>query len=518
MKKLSLISFGRNDNYNGNYAYRLNMSIASLIESLKIINRLAEVEWVFCDWNSPERSLDYVIERKRPEVEELVRIVEVKVLQADLIQDRPALPLNIALRHAEGTYVLHTDSDAFYTPGHLQVLFSLLDEHFKDYCDVKSSYFAIPRLEIPFEMTQRNPTYEEWTRYLVMNGGHVKENCYPFCEGAMQGLLCTRQMWEEFGGLSENYYGYGLVDTDFILRVGARYPIVNTAGLGLRLHHMGHRSPQLKEDVRYASPKSYVHKTNPNRLEWGTLRGIELTKRPLLEVGSNPIPPAKDLPLESPLFPWEGIDWPSFYHTHKETINQITGCSKVISECETKLDYAGHRLTRMELTSLALILLYARQQRHYATGMVLGPQLEPLLCLMWIYPPMEMYLFSEGAAQDVEIVNRLRIISSFAAGLFNLKNSCRYLYPEAPENFFHRLPSLWPYPSAHDLVVTGLGVESPLPVVELVRLAHSQSMFILGPASTEMKITELEAALIATHERHLVRDFHLFSPRTSSDI
>jgi hypothetical protein len=518
MKKLSLISFGRNDNYNGNYAYRLNMSIASLIESLKIINRLAEVEWVFCDWNSPERSLDYVIERKRPEVEELVRIVEVKVLQADLIQDRPALPLNIALRHAEGTYVLHTDSDAFYTPGHLQVLFSLLDEHFKDYCDVKSSYFAIPRLEIPFEMTQRNPTYQEWTRYLVMNGGHVKENCYPFCEGAMQGLLCTRQMWVEFGGLSENYSGYGLVDTDFTLRVGARYPIVNTGGLGLRLHHMGHRSLQVNTDTPHASAKSYVHKLNPNRLEWGTLRGVELIKRRLLVVEPDPVPPAEATPGLSPLLVWESIDWSPFSLTHKDIIGQITGCSKVISECEAKYDYAGHRLTRAELTSLALILLYARQQQQFATGMVLGPQVEPLLCLMWIFPQMEMVFFSEGAAEEVEIPNRLRIASSFAAMLFKLKNSCRYLYPEAPANFFPTLPRLWPYPSAYDLVLTGLGMESPLPVAELVRVVHPQTLLILGPASSEPKVTELALALALTHQRHLVRDCHLFSPRAPGGI
>jgi hypothetical protein len=516
MKKLSLISFGRNDNYDGNYAYRVNMSIGSLIESLKIINRLAEVEWVFCDWNSPELSLDYIIGRQRPEVEELIRIVEVKVLEADLIQNNAALPMNIALRHAEGTYVLHTDSDAFYTPGHLGVLFSLLDGHFKDYCDVNRSYFAIPRLEIPWEITQRNPSYLEWTRYLTMNGGHVKENCYPFCEGAMQGLLSTRQMWVELGGLSEHYFGYGLVDTDFTLRVGARYPIVNTAGLGLRLHHMGHRNPQANKEVPHASLKSYVHQTNPNRLEWGTLDGIELMKRALLAVEPNPIPPAKDLPLESPLFPWESIDWSSCYQTHEEMINQIAAYFKVIDYMENIYDYAGHRLGREEMTSLALILLYSRQQRHLATAIVLGSQLEPLLSLMEIYPQIEMVFFSEGAALDVEIASRLSIASTFATGLFKLKNSCRYLYPEAPENFFHSLPCLWPYPSAYDLVVTGLGVESPLPVMELVGVTHSQSLLILGPASTEIKMTELEGALIATHERHLVRDFHLFSPRKAS--
>jgi hypothetical protein len=283
MKKLSIISCARNDHYNGNFAYRLRMSVYSLWHCLEKLGCVSEVEWIICDWNSTPESIDALFAGQPPAKAEFLRVLD--VTEASLTEHglpldlNAGLAFNLGLRQAEGEFILGTDSDAFYILPQVDILWRLLSGAYQEFYPDPHTYFAIERSEVPFSLVQGSPSYEELCRLIAVYGGRFRLCADPFCFGGYQGMLARRSAWEEMGGLSERYRGWGMNDTDYVVRHGSRYPVVNTNGIGLRFYHLGHRDPNKPHTGPQATALNFVPQLKAMGEAWGSLGSTPLAKR-----------------------------------------------------------------------------------------------------------------------------------------------------------------------------------------------------------------------------------------------
>lgn len=287
-KLLSIIIVGRNDDYLGNYTYRLQSCLNFLAENLKELGRLNDIEVVLVDWNTQtEETLADVVQIS-PEAASLLRFVIVPPATANarnpLVSFFTTCAVNVGVRRAKGEFIMLADSDSMMTLPSLKSLLQVLDGELPTPWPRKEIIFPIPRHQIPGSIGARKPSVDQWKKVLVrIFGSRRKESPGADCLGGYSAAqLMHRDIWFELGGYNEKLdRAWGWSDNELMLRVSQKYNWMDLGYYGVAAFHIEHHAINIGEHSR--NPDSInvmtlTYESHPSPKNWG-LKGIELEEK-----------------------------------------------------------------------------------------------------------------------------------------------------------------------------------------------------------------------------------------------
>jgi len=241
-KLLSFATGGRNDNYLGNFKYRLTTCLNYLARNLKDLGRLNDVEIMITDWNS-EVPLSKVLSLS-PEAGQICRFVYVPPAVAHAVQKQnqvyyASCAINVSLRRAQGKFLMIMGADTLVPRYSLQMLLDFLDGKITVPFELDRSIFFCRRQIISWEVVYREPSLEEWDRYLLLNNEQLLHEPIGFGLGSCTGgQLMHRSLWDECQGCNEQLYYWGWSDVELALRVTQHYPWAELSGVGVSMLEM----------------------------------------------------------------------------------------------------------------------------------------------------------------------------------------------------------------------------------------------------------------------------------------
>jgi hypothetical protein len=242
-KLLSVVVVGRNDEYLGNFKYCISTCLNYLARGLKDLGRLDDVEILVTDWGS-----DVPLAKVLPLSPEAGHICSfVYVPPAITFTVRPdggfcdSWAVNAALRRGKGKFLMLSIADCLFPRHSLQALLDLLDGKVDVFSDVNSILFLLPRYQVPWEIVRREPTLEEWDRYLLLTAGSLPhDQGLPGLGIATAGQMMHRSIWHECYGHNEQLVGAAWTDAELTLRITQCYPWMDLSNIGVSVFHMAH--------------------------------------------------------------------------------------------------------------------------------------------------------------------------------------------------------------------------------------------------------------------------------------
>jgi hypothetical protein len=273
MKALSIVLCGRNDNYMGNYLYRLGTAINYLARNLEYAERAGSVEILVGDWNS-----DVPLAESLPlnaAARTITRFVQTSPALARAAQ--PAgrffhnpLASNTALRRANGQFVMMTDADGLIPLHSLRSLFALLEGKSRLPVNLNETFFIADRRHVPWEVVQRQPTLDGWDEYLLTHGGDLPvDRGAPGLGICQNAWLAHRDIWQACRGLNEQMHYWGWTDAELTLRMNQRHPSIQLAGLGVVIYHMEHWPRNKRSPFPQCNPHIVTKTFASNDAGWG---------------------------------------------------------------------------------------------------------------------------------------------------------------------------------------------------------------------------------------------------------
>jgi len=244
-KLLSVVVTGRNDDYMGNFKYRITTCLNYLARNLKDLGRLDDVEIIVTDWNSDvplakELSLS-------PEAGRICRFVYVPPKVALALQQPgevfcPTCAMNASLRRGQGKFLMMFDADSMISRHSLRALLDLLDGKLAVPFRLERVFFFCSRHNVPWEVVQREPGLEGWDRYLLLSGGQLPRDPASLSGLGIAGAaqMMHRSIWHACRGYNQQLRIQGWLDAELTLRVTQYYPWVDLSSIGVSLFHMEH--------------------------------------------------------------------------------------------------------------------------------------------------------------------------------------------------------------------------------------------------------------------------------------
>jgi hypothetical protein len=280
---VSFVLIGRNDDYRGDYLYRLGTCLSFLARNAERVGLLDDIEVLVVDWAS-ERPLARVL----PLVPAARRITAFLEVTPDLVRSRvgavrwiPTCAINVGVRRAKGEFILSTDSDCLWSEAAMAALGRLARGQIALPVPVEDLFCYVRRHQVPWATVHRRPRLDEWTRLVALLAAGVQpERAGISCLGGFSaGQLMHRDLWYDARGYDESLdRPWGWSDNDLMLRVSQRHPWLDVSGHGLIGLHMEH-GPQA--DARNARDQSTVNpmvirnESAVNGPQWG-LAGLEI--------------------------------------------------------------------------------------------------------------------------------------------------------------------------------------------------------------------------------------------------
>lgn len=274
-KLLSVVIAGRNDNYMGNYLYRLGTCLNFLAANLSDLGRLNEVEVMITDWGSDEPLREALL--LTSEAAKITKFVEVSAEEAKEIYPDgvfyPSGSYNASIRRSKGKFIMLTDSDCMIPPYGMETLMEILSGNVKLPTPIEEIFFYIRRYQIPWEVVQRQPSVRDWRRYIQYHVGALKKE---FPSGGMLGgfaaaQLIHRDRWNEMRAYDENLKGWGWCDNEIMIRMNQKYPWMDLITYGIFGLHMEHwsRNARREHSRSNVNPMVLHHKFGVNDANWG---------------------------------------------------------------------------------------------------------------------------------------------------------------------------------------------------------------------------------------------------------
>jgi hypothetical protein len=273
--------YGRDDDYMPDFRYRITTTINHFARSFKQLGRLDDVEILVTDWGSLIPMGQTL--KLSPEAARITRFIYISSEFIRSIQNgrddfNASLAPNVAMRRANGKFILFSNADTLIPRYSMDTLFRLINDEIQISVDVERTFFLLPRLQVPWQFIERQPSLEEWDRYfLLCSKNTVLEPTpgYSFF-GWAGAFIMHRSMWHNLRGMDERYAGYGNNDTDLGFRVSQHYPCLSLSSIGIILYHMGHSSKGQRQNM-IKIPNPFILNTNlsANDENWG-LGDVEL--------------------------------------------------------------------------------------------------------------------------------------------------------------------------------------------------------------------------------------------------
>src|SRR3989338_7021435 len=182
---LSIVITGRNDNYLGDFKYRITTCINFLARSAEKINRLSDIELVVVDWNS-EVPLHEVLSLSK-EVQEITKFI---IVPPDIASQynknglsfQAICAVSTGIRRSNGSYIMVMPAYILVTSIALNNLLILLEGEIDTVFDVKKTLLNVGRKWIPWQALEKKPEPEALDRYLQMHCSNL------WCQFVLPGL------------------------------------------------------------------------------------------------------------------------------------------------------------------------------------------------------------------------------------------------------------------------------------------------------------------------------------------
>ena len=262
-KLLSCVLAGRNDNYMGNFKYRLGTCINYLSRNLDRIGRLDDVEVVVADWNS-----EVPLAKELPLTAEAARIcrfvhvapaVATRHQEPDRVFHGPCA-VNVALARVRSEYAMMLGADILFPTRSLRNLLGLLDGEIQIPFPLDGCLFLCGRKRVPWDIVHREPSLDEWDEHLALIGGELeREQWWPGLGMSASALMMHSSLWRACRGFDEALPYWGWSDAELALRICQRYPWLELLNIGVVSFEMEHRSDK---GAATAPPKQNEHKVH----------------------------------------------------------------------------------------------------------------------------------------------------------------------------------------------------------------------------------------------------------------
>lgn len=270
---MSICLVARNDDFHGDYRYRLSMCLNMLAKGLADIGREKEVEVIVCDWGSEvPLHKDLVL---HPAAEKL----KFMIIPRDLALSRQirgatfAYPvgLNAAVRRSSGEYVCELTADVVLNAANLDTLLSVFAGKYPG-IPTREALFPILRRQLHMVQAKRQPSLRELEEYLNRNLVLLPADTMGCGYGWASGIVMHRDLWHAMRGIDETMLYWGWMDIDFALRMTQRYPIMDLANFGVCGVHLQHYFQTPNDPVfraRLNNPANDTPSFTVNDENWG---------------------------------------------------------------------------------------------------------------------------------------------------------------------------------------------------------------------------------------------------------
>ena len=285
---LSMVVTGRNDDYMGNFKYRITSCLNFAARNLAQLGLLDEVELLVTDWGS-EVPLSQVLPLT-PEAALITRFFHVPRAVAG---ERfcPVVATNVALRRGRGRFLMLFDADSLVPRFALRNLVDALAGRVPAPFDLERNLMLFSRYHVPFETCQHELVLEAWEPYLSRAAGVIpREQALSGLGGSSAGLLMHRDRWYEVGAFDEKLTLNGWSDADLAMRVTQRYGWIDLSCLGVGAFHQEHW-PTNKRGLwpGGVNPRTVAREMRVNPEGWG------MADAPIAEQQSDPSSPKVEI-------------------------------------------------------------------------------------------------------------------------------------------------------------------------------------------------------------------------------
>ncbi len=269
---LSICMMGRNDNYCGDFLYRMETALNFTARNVHALNLQDKIEIVITDWGSEVKLSDIL--NLIPEAWAICRFVYVSPETA--LSSSPkfnsALAANVAFRRAAGEYIMFTPADVFLPSMSLKNLIEILTRQFPVPFAPEETYMLIKRKYIPWQLLDKKPDMATLESFLLKNTHLLWDGqFYPGLNGNMGAMLMHRNFYEQSRGFDERLKGWGWWDIELGLRINLNHRCTELSYFGIFSYDMDQNPALRSKDINTnANPHNVVNMTlQVNDANWG---------------------------------------------------------------------------------------------------------------------------------------------------------------------------------------------------------------------------------------------------------
>ena len=274
---VSFVIIARNDDYMGDYRYRLGTSVSFLAESAAAAGLGDDLEVLIVDWAS-ERPLanDLPLNASARRITSFIPVTtDVVVARYGEPRWLPTVAVNVGVRRAAGEFIFFTDSDCLWTQPAMAALGRLLRGEIPLLAPIDELLCYVRRYQIPWATVSRQPRLGEWRRTaeLLAAGLHPESASASSLGGFSAGQLMHRDIWFAVRGYDEALdRPWGWSDNDLMLRVSQQYPWLDVSAhgfFGLHMEHWPRPADRLQRDPDTVNPMRIRDTMTVNDDDWG---------------------------------------------------------------------------------------------------------------------------------------------------------------------------------------------------------------------------------------------------------
>lgn len=251
-KLLSILTMGRNDNYMGNFLWRLSTILNNHARNITYLGTESEIEILVNDWGS-ETPIFSALDLTRDAKKLCKFLITPPVVAKSYDKDgtfAAVCTLNALARRASGKYLLFADSDVFVPLDAMTKLLYFLRQDQVDNYPLDKSFFWGSKFHIPYNLVKQSPKLEtidediekNWQSYATEMVSKEK------FMGSGVTLLMSRDMWLESGGMDEKLIYWGWSDIEWNLRLQSKYKWDTMESHGMRMFHLEHYADRHNND------------------------------------------------------------------------------------------------------------------------------------------------------------------------------------------------------------------------------------------------------------------------------
>jgi len=272
-KLLSACMAARNDDYCGNFRYRIKTALNHFARLAARLDILDLVEAVIADWNS-EQKIGDVLDLS-PEARKISNFVYVP---PDVARNynlpnknfNTSLSANAAIRRGSGRYLMFMPCDILFSEAGLGNLVKLLQGNMQVLFDPLKALMLVTRKFIPWEFIKREPSVETIERFLTYNSWRCTDPPYfPGVNAHMGALIMSRDLWNLTGGIDETLTKWGWSDVELGLRVNQIHQSVSLNHFGISCYEMDVEPEVRSKSQKDKNPYIVSRTVQANESDWG---------------------------------------------------------------------------------------------------------------------------------------------------------------------------------------------------------------------------------------------------------